>query len=61
MATPHVAGVGALWADKLLRTLGHLNTNALAAKLIASGAHTPLAPGFDPVDVGTGIVRAPQA
>jgi len=61
MATPHVVGVAALWADKLLRSQGGFGRDALAAKLIASGTHEPLAPGFDPEDVGTGIVRAPQS
>jgi hypothetical protein len=59
MATPHVAGVMALWAEKLT-TLGGLNVANMNARLIASGVTTGFAP-FDPTDVGSGIVQAPQA
>ncbi len=60
MATPHVAGVAALWADKLLRTVGNIDTTTLAAKLLASGTIDPLVRPFDDLDVGTGIVQAPR-
>jgi subtilisin family serine protease len=59
MATPHVAGVTALWAEKV-RTMGPVNGLQLTARLIASAGFDRLAPGFDPVDVGAGVVRAPQ-
>ncbi len=59
MATPHVAGVAALWAEKLLSS-GSLNLNILTARLLASGATHGLMAGFDPFDVGTGMVTAPQ-
>ena len=59
MATPHVAGVAALWAQKLTMT-GQGNGELLANRLIGSATTAPLAPGFDPADVGAGIVRAPQ-
>ncbi|UFH57455.1 S8 family serine peptidase [Spirosoma sp. KNUC1025] len=59
MATPHVAGVAALWAEKL-RGIGALTPNGLSARLIASGVTSGLVAGFDPFDVGTGMVRAPQ-
>ncbi len=59
MATPHVAGVAALWTEKLTSTFGQVNQSALIAKLIASGSVAGLAPGFDAVDVGTGLVQAP--
>ncbi|MEA3550917.1 MULTISPECIES: S8 family peptidase [Pseudarthrobacter] len=58
MATPHVAGVAALWAEKLLAQ-GPLSPVLLQAKLIASGTFRPLAAGTDPVDVGAGLVQAP--
>jgi len=60
MATPHVAGVAALWAAKLLQTSGRIDTTALAARLIGSGSYAPLAGGFNAGDVGTGVVQAPQ-
>jgi subtilisin family serine protease len=59
MATPHVAGVAALWAEKLRKS--HLLTyKNFQARLIASGTTDPLKPGFDPDEVGAGIVQAPQ-
>lgn len=59
MATPHVAGVAALWAEQL-RSVGMLTPNSLAARLIASGVTSRLNSNFDPFDVGTGMVRSPQ-
>ena len=59
MATPHVAGVAALWAQKLQSTAA-LTAGVLSARVVGSGATTALAPGFDAVDVGTGLVAAPQ-
>ena len=59
MATPHVAGVAALWAEKIMKT-GFLTPLTLTARLIGSGTETGLKPGFDPTDVGAGLVRAPQ-
>ena len=59
MATPHVAGVAALWAQKLQST-GALTSSLLAAGVVGSGATTALAPGFDPADVGSGLVAVPQ-
>lgn len=60
MATPHVAGVAALWAQKL-STPGPLKASQLVARLVASGTTSALASGFDPADVGTGLVQAPQS
>ncbi|MGA0560009.1 S8 family peptidase [Larkinella sp. VNQ87] len=60
MATPHVAGVAALWAEKISKT-GLLTPLTLTARLIGSGTETSLKPGFDPADIGAGLVRAPQA
>lgn len=59
MATPHVAGVAALWASRLLSTVGSLDNTALSSQLVASGRQDELRPGFDPSDVGTGMVQAP--
>ncbi|HUG31290.1 MAG TPA: S8 family serine peptidase [Acidimicrobiia bacterium] len=59
MATPHVAGVAALWASRLLTTVGALDNTALSAQLVASGRQDKLSQGFDPFDVGTGMVQAP--
>jgi subtilisin family serine protease len=59
MATPHVAGVAALWAQKL-KSMGPLNPGLLSTRVVGSGGTTGLAAGFDPVDVGSGMVTAPQ-
>jgi len=60
MATPHVAGVAALWAEKL-KTSGRLNALELTARVVGSGISEGFQVGFDPFDVGAGLVRAPQA
>ena len=59
MATPHVAGVAALWAEKIKAT-SILSPIQLTARLVGSGTNAGLAAGFDPFDVGAGLVRAPQ-
>ena len=60
MATPHVAGVTALWAEKLIGG-GRLSVVELAARLVGSCTNAGLRAGFDPFDVGAGLVRAPTA
>lgn len=59
MATPHVAGIAALWAEKLLTSTGSVNAIQLAARLIGQTTQDRLASGFDPLDVGAGLVQAP--
>jgi subtilisin family serine protease len=58
MACPHVAGVAALWAEKIRD--GPFTAAHLTHRLMASGTTQTLKPGFDPFDIGTGLVRAPQ-
>jgi len=60
MATPHVAGVAALWAEQITKKSGSLNGLQLMARLIGSGVSEGLQPGTDSFDVGAGLVRAPQ-
>jgi len=60
MATPHVAGVAALWAQKL-KAQGALNGNLLLGRLVGSATPNGLKTGFDPGDVGAGMVQAPTA
>jgi subtilisin family serine protease len=60
MATPHVAGVAALWADKLMKA-GPLNGVEWMARLIGSATKNSLAAGFDSADIGAGLVLAPQS
>lgn len=57
MATPHVAGVLALWAQKL-KAAGALNSFLLVAKLAGSASAANMA-AADPVDYGAGMVQCP--
>lgn len=60
MATPHVAGVAALWAQKQFETDGQINSGSLEANLKASCTKLPLDPDHQAFkDVGDGIVQAP--
>ena len=59
MATPHVAGVAALWAQRQLDQTGHVDEGRLRAQLIASGNLNLLKSGWIVDDVGTGLVQAP--
>lgn len=59
MATPCVAGVAALWAEKLKKA-ERLNTLNLTTSLIGGSTTNGLAQNVDPLDVGAGVVRCPQ-
>jgi subtilisin family serine protease len=59
MATPHVAGVAALWAQKLGQER-KLTASQFSAELIASATTSTLHPSSTLEAVGAGIVRAPQ-
>lgn len=60
MATPHVAGLAALWAEKI-KAAGPLTQLFLTGRLVGSCGTDGLATGFDPFDVGAGLACAPQA
>jgi subtilisin family serine protease len=60
MATPHVAGVAALWAEKIKNSAVFSNLQ-LTSRLLSSATTGDLKPGFDPNDVGFGLVKAPQS
>lgn len=58
MATPHVAGIAALWAERLLANNGgEMTYQELKAQVLASAQHLDARH----IDVGLGLVRAPQA
>lgn len=59
MATPHVAGVAALWAQKI-KNSSTLTYTLFMDKLISSATNAGMKAGFDPTDVGAGIIKAPQ-
>lgn len=58
MATPHVAGITALWAEKLIGA-NQLSLLQLGTRVAGSATFAGLASGTDPADVGLGLVRAP--
>jgi len=58
MATPHVAGVAALWAEKLTKN-AQFRTPLFSTKVLGSATEDGLAAGFAPGNVGGGIVIAP--
>lgn len=57
MATPHVAGCAALWAQQQKQLTGVLTNENLAAKTLTSAIFVPSA-SFE--DIGNGMVQAPQ-
>ncbi|MBI4964409.1 MAG: S8 family serine peptidase [Desulfomonile tiedjei] len=59
MACPHVAGVAVLWAEKMKKTLA-LTPDRLIANVVGKATLADLAPGFNAVDIGNGVVVAPQ-
>jgi subtilisin family serine protease len=60
MATPHVAGVAALWVQKLAAAQ-ELGVGLLRAKVVSSAIRTSLDPDAPQHAVGGGIVQAPGA
>ena len=58
MATPHVAGCAALWAQQQKQLTGVLTAENLAAKTLASAIFVP---GASFEDIGNGMVQAPQS
>lgn len=60
MATPHVAGVAALWVQKLRETDRVVKQDVLKAMLLANGSREGFAEGHvGSADVGVGMVHAP--
>lgn len=59
MATPHVAGVAALWAQKMLEE-GEFKGRLLADRVVGMATKDGMKPGSDYADIGAGLVRAPQ-
>lgn len=59
MATPHVAGVTALWVEALAAA-GDLTRLTLETAVRGHATRAPLVPDVDRLDVGLGLVQAPQ-
>jgi subtilisin family serine protease len=59
MATPHVAGLAALWAEFMMRENGEVPIPQLSARLLASASKKGLRMGIANAAIGAGLVRAP--
>ena len=59
MATPHVAGVAALWAQKELEQTGQISSQNIAGKLLGRASYDALVDDAELDDVGNGVVQAP--
>jgi subtilisin family serine protease len=59
MACPHVAGVAALWWEKLRAGPGRATATVVGAQLLASARPGVFAPNVDAADRGLGLVTAP--
>ena len=57
MAAPHVAGVAALWAERLLAATPRLDVPLLLARLTGNSRELE---GVPSLDAGAGVVRAPM-
>jgi subtilisin family serine protease len=59
MAAPHVAGVAALWWERVLASPVPPKTAVVVAKLLSTAAADGFVAGTDVVDRGVGLVQAP--
>src|SRR5262245_48774442 len=57
MATPHVAGVAALWSDRMLQRGRPFQATQVISQMEAAALRLPI----DEADVGLGLVQAPTA
>jgi subtilisin family serine protease len=56
MATPHVAGVAALWAEKSRAETGRIDGEELMGRLTGRAS---LPSGLTAADIGSGLVASP--
>jgi subtilisin family serine protease len=61
MATPHVAGVAALWAQKALQETQQIRPEFLLAQLLGHVSQSKIDPQATILEIGNGIVQAPVA
>ncbi len=57
MATPHVAGVSALWAQRLMAETGRVDGEELMSRLMGTAS---LPSGINAADIGAGLARCPS-
>lgn len=60
MATPHVAGVAALWVEELTEDNPQFKVDLLEANITARAVKNVFASSVDAADRGAGLVQAPQ-
>jgi subtilisin family serine protease len=60
MATPHVAGVAALWLEKIKATNATGHIRQLDGRLIGTAVLNSFAAGENLANAGAGLVQAPQ-
>jgi hypothetical protein len=61
MATPHAAGVAALWWQSVQQAgFPAATAQNITARLVANATKTGLAAGASPADVGNGLIQAPR-
>ena len=60
MAAPHVAGIAALWVERIYGGDSSFHIDELKGRLIGSATSDLLEPGVHRVDVGAGVVQAPK-
>jgi subtilisin family serine protease len=60
MASPHVTGIAALWAERQLRQTNVIDIDRLSANLVGNAVTDSLDRPGDFVDYGAGLVRAPM-
>ncbi len=59
MATPHAAGVAALWWEELRSGPVPASATTVRAHLLSRANTAALDPAVDPADRGVGLVRSP--
>lgn len=59
MATPHAAGVAAMWAQKQLTESGGIISQVLLGQLLANANRAAIVPNTEREDIGEGIIQAP--
>lgn len=60
MATPHVAGVAALWLERTAKNNPEFRISELENRMVGSASSAGIAEGPERANTGAGLVQAPQ-